>query len=412
MELKKISDIAKKLYKDIDENGASAIRNLYSRGKELKQEFKFDPYEEYVKKMLIMQFHVDRLLLTHKYFDESFDAIPDFRAESKSLREKLQESVIRFENSELEALFDNSLEITSDDEYEEWDKFVYEDSHNGKKLQDIYFEEEFKASYANETNLFKKFFKSFRYRKLAKNNHLDDYYIATVRRMIRKTISDNPENTFLAYVKTRKLLERGIEEYSDLKDLEDIARMTLLSLTEYGTEIDIEESCKTFRSEMRNIYGTTKNGTEYRKKEVTIGSKTGINKNPVLQTIPFEEVPEAVRKLQTEYENAYKEDISKEEFIRRITKIYAEFMYIQPYEDGNKRTAACLFNRMLLSKGIVPPEISLINDERMAEAFYKVKENDYNDLQNIVLETLKKSEQSSNKSNKQRNNETDIDIGK
>lgn len=60
-------------------------------------------------------------------------------------------------------------------------------------------------------------------------------------------------------------------------------------------------------------------------------------------------------------------------------------MFMQPYEDGNKRTALCLLNSMLMSKNIIPPILSLVNDEEMIEAFYKVQEKDYTMLQNIVV---------------------------
>ena len=82
-----------------------------------------------------------------------------------------------------------------------------------------------------------------------------------------------------------------------------------------------------------------------------------------------------------------------------MAKIYADFIYIQPYEDGNKRTAICLFNSMLLSKGIAPPPISLINDEQMVEAFYKAQDKDYTMLHDIVVERYKAMESNS------RNNE-------
>lgn len=44
----------------------------------------------------------------------------------------------------------------------------------------------------------------------------------------------------------------------------------------------------------------------------------------------------------------------------------------------------CLFNSMLLSKGIIPPPISLINDEQMVKAYYNANEKDYKMLQEVV----------------------------
>ena len=41
---------------------------------------------------------------------------------------------------------------------------------------------------------------------------------------------------------------------------------------------------------------------------------------------------------------------------------------------------------MLLSKGIIPPPISLVNDEQMVEAFYKAENKDYTMMQDIIFE--------------------------
>ena len=133
----------------------------------------------------------------------------------------------------------------------------------------------------------------------------------------------------------------------------------------------------------------SKNGTEYRKKQVTLGSESGISNRPVIHTIPFEKVPEAIKNLQIEYEKAYNSSQPEKEYVKQIAKIYADFIFIQPYEDGNKRTAMCLFNSMLMSKGIVPPPISLTNDDQMVKAYYNAHEKDYEMLQSVVTEKYK-----------------------
>ena len=141
--------------------------------------------------------------------------------------------------------------------------------------------------------------------------------------------------------------------------------------------------------------GRTKTGENYRQKAVTLGSESGIHKTPVFQTIPFEEVPQAIQKLQEEYENLYNNELSQEEYIKGVTKIYADFIFIQPYEDGNKRTALCLLNSMLMSKNIIPPPISLTNDQKMIEAYYKAQEKDYEMLQRLVVQKCTKMKKTS-----------------
>ena len=394
METRDISKLAKKLYIEIEEKGIKRIRELFSKGETLSQELKFDANEEYLKKMIISQLNIGRMLMSHKYRNSGFDERTAFNNESDKIRGQIDsQEALKFDNPTLEALFGNSLSISTEQEYEEWREFVDSDRHKEKKFDTIYLEEEAKFSYENETNPLKKFIKSFKYRSLLKEGTLEDSYVKKVREMIREKIAENPEDHFIAYRDTHSALEKGVEEYESIKEIEDIARMTLKSLSvEEDKPINIEEVCNRVRSEMKSTIGSTKNGIEYRKRQVTIGSESGISNRPVIHTIQFEEVPEAIKNLQIEYEKAYNSSQSEEEYIKQIAKIYADFIFIQPYEDGNKRTAMCVFNSMLISKGIVPPLISLINDNQMVKAYYNAYEKNYEMLQSVITEKYRKVE--------------------
>lgn len=330
--------------------------------------------------------------MSHKYRNSGFDERAAFNSEADKIRGQIDsQEVLKFENPTLEALFGNSLNISTEQEYEEWRGFADFDRHKEKKFDTIYLEEEARFNYENETNPLKKFIKSFRYRKMLKEETLEDSYVKKVREMIREKIAENPEDHSIAYRDTHSTLEKGVEEYESIKEIEDIARMILKSLSvEEDKPINIEEVCNRVRSEMKSTIGSTKNGTEYRKKQVTLGSESGISNRPVIHTIPFEKVPEAIKNLQIEYEKAYNSSQPEEEYVKQIAKIYADFIFIQPYEDGNKRTAMCLFNSMLMSKGIVPPPISLTNDDQMVKAYYNAHEKDYEMLQNVVIEKYRK----------------------
>lgn len=388
METRDIIELSKKLYIEIEENGINRIRELFSKGETLSQELKFDVNEEYLKKMIMSQLDIGRMLMSHKYRNSGFDERAAFNSEADKIRGQIDsQEVLKFDNPTLEALFGNSLNISTEQEYEEWREFVDSDRHKEKKFDTIYLEEEARFSYENETNPLKKIIKSFKYRRLLKEETLEDSYVKKAREMIKEKIAENPEDHFIAYRDTHSALEKGVEEYESIKDIEDIARMTLKSLSvEEDKPINIEEVCNRVRSEMKSTIGSTKNGIEYRKKQVTLGSESGISNRPVMHTIQFEEVPEAIKNLQIEYEKAYNSSQSEEEYIKQIAKIYADFIFIQPYEDGNKRTAMCLFNSMLMSKGIVPPPISLTNDDQMVKAYYNAHEKDYEMLQNVVIE--------------------------
>lgn len=388
MEIRDISKLEKKLYIEIEEKGINRIRELFSKGETLSQELKFDVNEEYLKKMIMSQLDIGRMLMSHKYRNSGFDERTAFNSEADKIRGQIDgQEVLKFDNPTLEALFGNSLNISTEQEYEEWREFVDSDRHKEKKFDTIYLEEEARFSYENETNPLKKIIKSFKYRRLLKEGTLEDSYVKKVREMIKEKIAENPEDHFISYRDTHSALEKGVEEYESIKDIEDIARMILKSLSvEEDKPINIEEVCNRVRSEMKSTIGSTKNGIEYRKKQVTLGSESGISNRPVMHTIQFEEVPEAIKNLQIEYEKAYNSSQSEEEYIKQIAKIYADFIFIQPYEDGNKRTAMCLFNSMLMSKGIVPPPISLTNDDQMVKAYYNAHEKDYEMLQNVVIE--------------------------
>lgn len=390
METRDIIELSKKLYIEIEKDGIDRIRELFSKGETLSQELKFDVNEEYLKKMIMSQLYIGRMLMSHKYRNSGFDERAAFNSEADKIRGQIDsQEVLKFENPTLEALFGNSLNISTEQEYEEWRGFADFDRHKEKKFDTIYLEEA-RFNYENETNPLKKFIKSFRYRKMLKEETLEDSYVKKVREMIREKIAENPEDHSIAYRDTHSTLEKGVEEYESIKEIEDIARMILKSLSvEEDKPINIEEVCNRVRSEMKSTIGSTKNGTEYRKKQVTLGSESGISNRPVIHTIPFEKVPEAIKNLQIEYEKAYNSSQPEEEYVKQIAKIYADFIFIQPYEDGNKRTAMCLFNSMLMSKGIVPPPISLTNDDQMVKAYYNAHEKDYEMLQSVVTEKYK-----------------------
>lgn len=402
MKTKDIIELSKKIYVGIEENGINIIRELFSNGETLSQKLKFNASEEYLKKMIMAQLNIGRMLMSHKYRNSGFEERAKFNSEADKIRRQIDsQEVLKFDNSTLEALFGNSLNISTEQEYEEWREFANSDRHKEKKFDTIYLEEETKFNYENETNPLKKIIKSFKYRRMLKEGALEDFYVKKVREMIKEKIAENPENHFIAYRDTHSALEKGVEEYESIKDIEDIARMTLKSLAvEDNKPIDIEGICNRTRSEMKNTIGLTKNGTEYRKKQVTLGSESGISNKPVIHTIPFKKVPEAIKNLQMEYEKAYNSSQSEEKYIEQISKIYADFIFIQPYEDGNKRTAMCLFNSMLLSKGIIPPPISLINDEQMVKAYYyNAHEKDYEMLQSVVTEKYRETKSIPNNNN-------------
>lgn len=135
MEAKDIKTLADKLYTDIEESGIEGVRNLFARGKTLFQELRYDTTQEYLKKMIMAQMDIGKMLLSHKYRDMGFEARPEFNKEADQIREQIANSSrLQFDDNTLNSLFGNSLEITSEEDYEEWKEFVNNDRHNEKNL--------------------------------------------------------------------------------------------------------------------------------------------------------------------------------------------------------------------------------------------------------------------------------------
>lgn len=378
MEINDTRIIAEKLYKDIELNGIEAIKKLFSEGKTLSEKLQTNPSEEYIKRILIFQMDIGKII-----FHKPYKPISECEKEAKKIREQINsDGTLKFDENVISSLFGNSLKINSNNDYKEWEKFAY-----SGKCYTIYEEEEFKYNYKNEKNLVKKFIKSFRYKKMMKNDEIEDAYGKKIREMIKKEFSKNPEKIFIAYENVKQQLETGLSEYQSIKEIENISKMTLKPFISTKTQkpINIKETCELVRKEAKNKIGTTEINEEYRQELVTLGKKK----------LSFEHITEDVEELQKQYENIYNTEQSTEEYIKSITKIYADFMFIQPYKDGNKRTALCLLNSMLISKDILPPAVSLANDEKMIKAYNKARNEDYTMLQKLVVDKyneMKKSE--------------------
>ena len=389
---KNINKTSKQIQSDIVKQGVDAIKDLFSEGKSFKERVEANPEKEYVKKMLISQMDIDGMLLTHKYAGVRYNEIPAFREESGKITEQIRlDSQLVFNEDTIEALFGNSLDITSEEECERFRQLC--EGTAGIDITTLYTEEKFKSKYENEKNVIKKFIQGFKYKKMIKQNTLEESSVKKAREVIRKIITENPEeNAGYLITKSGEAIQKGIFEYKGLQELEDITKITLVSLQQKeGELINIEAVCKKTRNIMQER-SSSKFDTNYRQKQVTIGTDRGISKGPVIATIPFEEIPAAMQDLQQRYENAYNISQSDEEYISEISKIYADFVYIQPYEDGNKRTATCLLNSMLLSKGILPPPISLSNDgKELGKAFSNAHDKDYTMLQDMIVSRVEET---------------------
>ena len=84
----------------------------------------------------------------------------------------------------------------------------------------------------------------------------------------------------------------------------------------------------------------------------------------VIYSTYYEDIKLQYELFQREYEYICDNSKSDLEFIECCTEIMGNVMLSQIFREGNKRTAKCLFNQMLLAKGIVPPIIDFNSNER------------------------------------------------
>lgn len=103
-------------------------------------------------------------------------------------------------------------------------------------------------------------------------------------------------------------------------------------------------------------------------------------------------------RFQKKYEYLYKYATDLE-YVEGCLELLGDFLTAQIYPTGNKEIAICLFNTLLISRGILPPVIDLNeNDYQLLNIFTQGVNNRYQEAIPIVLkETVTQTEQITNK---------------
>ena len=220
-----------------------------------------------------------------------------------------------------------------------------------------------------------------------------------IRRMILSQI-DIPaaiyENYYffftLAIDMVRSALEEGLVLDDELQDLlwKDIyiskttifplVTAVLTSLEQEQKSINIMEELK--KSQKDNNFSGDIVTRKYQNKIHVDGMITIYSMNP-------ENIPYFLQSLQSKYNRLYEEGTDYE-FIEGCIEIMGDLMISQIFLDGNKRTSKCLFNKMLLSRGILPPVVDLIEDElSLWDSFVKSRNLNYIKAIEKILEQTK-----------------------
>lgn len=249
--------------------------------------------------------------------------------------------------------------------------------------------ESFIVQYENEKNPFKKFFGRLKYNKMKNSLLLEDSYTSKIKGIMRSELQKEPEA--VAYTRCKDILYGYTAEYRSLQVIDDISRLVLKSLMQERSDepIDIEKTCCMLRNEFQREKEMNKVKEGYRKRDIILGKEK-------YEQVPFEQVGEAMSGLQQSYEEAFYKEQSPEDYVKDLSKIVADFVYLQPYENGNKRTAISLFNSMMMSKGLIPPPISITNDIEIGLAFEKAKKKDYTAIQELFVSKYEKNLNSNN----------------
>ena len=390
-----IRRLIEKLKEDIDKNGLDAVKELLSNENYLSNNLSDKKDIEYIKQMIFSQFNVHGMLIDHKYYEfDKVDKSQIMEYEAHLYRKIDSNGKLLFNKEEVESILGNPLNIKSEEEYKGIEKYFY-NTYSFSTFDKMYETELDKLSIANCKNPFKKMALSRRIRKNEKHYSMQGPYAQIIIKMIKEEMKNNLNinRPVLSNIINQKM-GRYILESSKCFEAVDIVKMTLTSLlTEERKPINIEEACKSYRRELGSTYSEMDKKTDYREIDTVLGFI-----GPKIKNIDYRQIPKEMQKLQLEYMDAYENSKSEEEYIRRVTRIFGKFVFLQPFEDCNKRTGICLLNAMLQSKGIRPVPFSLTHSrhlpyEMVKKAYDIASTREYGPLEDVMVAVFKKEGQ-------------------
>lgn len=155
----------------------------------------------------------------------------------------------------------------------------------------------------------------------------------------------------------------------------------LKSLTGLPEPIDLKKACLEIQKD-NNCPGKT---VRYKQE-----NQLHLSDNTIIYSINPEEVEPLFTSLSRKYCDAY-QNVNDYEFIEYCIEIMGDIMLSQVFVQGNKRTAKCLFNKMLISRGILPPIVDLNEDEMsLWDSFTNSRHKDYQTAKEKILSETKK----------------------
>lgn len=143
--------------------------------------------------------------------------------------------------------------------------------------------------------------------------------------------------------------------------------------------LDFPEECRNAR--ISHGY-TTASLCNFRNGDLPGGSPFG-------KAISGAELPAKTRDIWQKYYGLMikKDTLEPDDYTRKAAEIYADMQTIQPYYDGNKRTAQHIFQKLLIHKNIVPPPISAntLSVELKNALFRAFNDANYKEIGDFIL---------------------------
>ena len=197
--------------------------------------------------------------------------------------------------------------------------------------------------------------------KTKSESYIDEY----IRRMILSIISLSDievDKKELPSIQTELLKGTYLSEanvdmlFKDNKnttEIENLAYGVLLSLLKEPIKLDLKKECLRIQSELSCDEGMI---DSFNKNEITLPN------GDTIESKNYKEIDSIFKDYQGNYEYLY-DNANDLEFVEGCINIFSSLIVDQFFIKGNKRTAKCLLNKMLLSRGIIPPIADLNENE-------------------------------------------------
>lgn len=176
-----------------------------------------------------------------------------------------------------------------------------------------------------------------------------------------------------------ELFQNILYSKSTLNEICDVALGTLYSLYNYkDKKVNILDDCIDLQRVLNCWRGTV---SDY---DVNTVSLTNGKR---LISLPTSFINGEYSKFQNEYDYYCSNCLSDLEFVEGCTEIIGNVVTSQIFREGNKRTAKCLFNAMMVSNGIIPPIIDFTtNHSKLWDDFSCNINNYYRPAKQFILD--------------------------